>query len=86
MSDCDTDNPDHNVENAIAITPDSVFEIGSMTKQFTAMAITLLADAGRLATGMLARQRGTNFPSGESHAYGNSGYVLLALVVERVSA
>jgi CubicO group peptidase (beta-lactamase class C family) len=38
-----------NIEDGTAITTDSIFEIGSMTKQFTAMAVTLLADDGRLS-------------------------------------
>lgn len=34
---------------------------------------------------LLARQHGLNAPPGAEHAYSNSGYVLLAVVVERVS-
>jgi CubicO group peptidase (beta-lactamase class C family) len=34
------------LETHRAITPDTQFELGSMTKQFTAMAILILADEG----------------------------------------
>lgn len=34
---------------------------------------------------LLARQRETNFPPGEQHLYSNSGYLLLAHLVRRVS-
>jgi CubicO group peptidase (beta-lactamase class C family) len=37
-----------NLEHAIAITPRTVFDIGSTSKQFTATAIVLLAQDGRL--------------------------------------
>jgi CubicO group peptidase (beta-lactamase class C family) len=37
-----------NLEHAIAITPRSVFDIGSTSKQFTATAVALLAQDGRL--------------------------------------
>src|SRR5277367_5280772 len=36
------------LETHRAITPDTQFELGSMTKQFTAMAILVLADEGKL--------------------------------------
>ncbi len=38
-----------NLEYAVAITPRSVFRIGSTSKQFTAMAIALLAEEGKLS-------------------------------------
>jgi CubicO group peptidase (beta-lactamase class C family) len=34
---------------------------------------------------MMARQRGLNFPAGEQYSYSNSGYVLLSIIVDRVS-
>lgn len=37
------------LEHSIAITPDSVFEAGSVSKQFTAFAVLLLAQQGKLA-------------------------------------
>ena len=38
-----------NLEHDIEITPDSVFRIGSISKQFTAMAIVLLEERGLLS-------------------------------------
>lgn len=37
------------LEHSIAITPDSVFEAGSVSKQFTAAAVLLLAQQGKLS-------------------------------------
>src|SRR4030081_2597880 len=37
------------LEHNIALSPDSVFEPGSVTKQFTAAAVLLLAQDGKLA-------------------------------------
>ncbi|NUS38777.1 MAG: serine hydrolase [Lysobacter sp.] len=126
------------LERGVPNTVDSVFNVGSVAKQFTAAAILLLADEGRLrldddirrylpelpdygapitvddllshtsglrdfrATDWLtgrdalaqnnadilayaARQRGLNHAPGASHLYTNTGYVLLAIIVERVS-
>lgn len=121
------------------VTPKSVFNIASLTKQFTAFAIALLESEGKVSlddpvrkyvpelpdfgspitlrhlvhhtsglrdfgalmelTGwkldqelskaqllkLLARQRELNFAPGTSHEYGNTNYVLLALIIERVS-
>lgn len=121
------------------LTPGSVFNIGSVSKQFTAFSILLLEQRGKLSvddpltryvpelatsakgvtlrhlihhTGglrdymdlltlggrttadgatqhetvqLLARQRAANSPPGAEYAYSNTGYVLLATVVERVS-
>ena len=128
-----------NLEYGIPITPASVFHVASVSKQFTAAAIALLAREGKLTldddvrryvpelpaysapitlrhlilhtSGLrdqwdllylagwreadlktnadvlaLARtQREVNFRPGTAWAYSNTGYTLLALVVERVT-
>lgn len=126
-----------NLEYDIPITPQTVFRIGSVSKQFTAMCIALLAEQGKLsldddirkfflempvyetpitvghlvhhtsgirdyftlqglvtggeyynsqdALAMLLRQKGLNFTPGERFSYANSGYFLLAALVERAS-
>lgn len=119
-------------------TVDSVFNIASASKQFTAAAMLLLVGDGKLALdddirmylpelsnlpqeitidqllhhtsglrdyrftdwvlgrdtlaqsnhdvlAFAARQRALNHAPGESHSYTNTGYVLLAIIVERVS-
>lgn len=38
-----------NLENNVALTPEHVFEIGSITKQFTAVSILMLAEQGKLS-------------------------------------
>ncbi|HEX9931564.1 MAG TPA: serine hydrolase domain-containing protein, partial [Allosphingosinicella sp.] len=120
--------------------PDTVFEAGSVSKQFTAAAVLLLAQEGRLSLGddvrrhvpelpdygrtitidhllshtsglrewsalvaaagwprmtrvhddedaldAIFRQRALNHGPGDEYSYTNSGYVLLALIVRRVS-
>ncbi|MBN1222328.1 MAG: serine hydrolase [Candidatus Aminicenantes bacterium] len=128
-----------NLDYDIPITPQTVFDIGSTSKQFTASCIILLALDGKISldddvhkyipelpdygkpvtirhlihhtsgvrdygalwmlAGMedhnvytlqdivdiCARQNNLNFPPGEEHLYSNSGYILLAAIVERVS-
>src|SRR5262245_5775310 len=37
-----------NLEHEVPVTPDTVFELASVTKQFTATAIVLLAEEGKL--------------------------------------
>ena len=127
------------LERGVALTPRSVFEIGSVSKQFTAMCILLLEQDGKLSldddvrdyfpelpeyehpitirhllhhtSGMrdietliplagwhytnyypparqlelITRQKELNFAPGSQFLYSNSGYLLLAYMVERVS-
>jgi CubicO group peptidase (beta-lactamase class C family) len=124
---------------AAPITPSSVFKVGSIAKQFTAMSILMLERQGKLSLDddirkyvpdvpdfgtpitlrhlihhtsglrdfpemlemagwrqddvitekdileMVSRQRTLNHQPGEEYLYTNTGYVLLALVVKRVS-
>ena len=128
-----------NLDHGVPITPDTIFDIGSTSKQFTAAAIALLALDGRLSldddvrkhipelpgydktitvrhllhhtsgvrdyaalltlsgiddhdvlsyrdlVGLTARQKNLNFTPGDRHLYSNTGYILLAVIVERVS-
>lgn len=128
------------LEHDIANTPDTIFEAGSIAKQFTAAAILLLAQDGKLslsdsvhkylpelpdygsrisidhllthtsglrdwgslveiagwprgtraftmeqALALIVRQRALNFTPGTEYSYSNTGYVLAALIVQRVS-
>jgi CubicO group peptidase (beta-lactamase class C family) len=125
-----------NVESKIAATPNTNYRLASVSKQFTAMAIMILADRKKLSyddtlasffpgfpdygkqikirhllnhsSGLIAyedvmddnatvplsdqdvlelmkRQDHTHFPPGSSYRYSNGGYVLLGLIVEKVS-
>jgi CubicO group peptidase (beta-lactamase class C family) len=129
-----------NLEHGIANTPGTVFEAGSVSKQFTAAAIVLLARQGKLSLDddvrrhvpevpdygtritlrhllnhtsglrdwgsvmqlagwprgtriythahtldVVSRQKALNFPPGSEYSYSNTGYNLLAMIVERVS-
>ncbi len=126
------------LEHGAPITPDTVFHVASISKQFTAFLIALLAREGRLAitddvrryipewpagpaltlghlvhhtsglrdqwdllrlagfrhadlktTGdvlrLALRQQGLNFQTGTRFQYINTGYTLLAIVVERIT-
>lgn len=128
------------LEHGVPNTPHTRFEAGSVSKQFTAAAILLLVEQGKLKLtddvrrfipelpdygdvitidallhhtsglrnwsslstysglprgrhaysnaeilDMASRQRGLNHPPGEEHSYTNTGYSLLALVVERLT-
>ena len=128
------------LEHHLANTPETVFEAGSVSKQFTAAAILLLVQDGKLtldddirkylpeipdygvtikirhlmthtsglrdwgsvaaisgwARGkrththahvleILSRQKALNFPPGDQYSYCNSGYNLMAIIVDRVS-
>ena len=128
-----------NLELGVPIRPESIFDIGSVSKQFTAMSVVLLARQGVLSlddeiqkylpeipfighkitirhflnhtSGMrdylglmflagmpfendyqekevielIARQKELNFIPGSEYLYSNSGYFLLAEIVQRVS-
>lgn len=128
-----------NIEYGIPITPTSPFIMGSVSKQFTAAAIALLAEQGKLRLSddvhkyvpelrdygkpitidqlvhhtsgvrdfwtlvqtadmrnddgytvddilrLASRQRHLNFEPGAEYNYSNTGYVLLGVVVERVT-
>ncbi len=131
---------DANLEYGVPITPASVFHVASVSKQFTAMAVALLVEDGRVSwdddirrhvpelpdfgdtitlrhlahhtsgirdqwsllqmagwrwggdvitqgdvLDLLSRQTAVHFPPGSDYLYSNSGYTLLAAVVERVS-
>jgi CubicO group peptidase (beta-lactamase class C family) len=127
------------LEHQVPIRPDTVFDIASVSKQFTAASIVLLAIDNRLslddtiarhvpemtatgrgvtlrqllhhtgglrdylsllvlagleergvstpadALGILARQKGVNFPPGTDYQYCNSGFFLMSEVVRRVT-
>jgi len=128
-----------NLEYGVAITPTSPFHVASVSKQFTAFAIGLLAEEGMLSLDddvrlhlpwmpdfghlitlrhlihhtsglrdqwellatagwrlddvittaqildLVRHQESLNFPPGSEHLYSNTGYTLLAEVVEAVS-
>ncbi|MGD8278859.1 MAG: serine hydrolase domain-containing protein, partial [Gemmatimonadota bacterium] len=129
-----------NLEYGIPITPQSVFHVASVSKQFTAMAVELLVNEGKVSwdddirkyvpevpdfgttitlrhlvhhvsgirdqwnllamagwrweadvvtqsdvLDITSRQTALNFPPGERYLYSNTGFTLLAVVVERVS-
>jgi CubicO group peptidase (beta-lactamase class C family) len=128
------------LEHDIPNRAETIFEAGSVSKQFTAAAIVLLAQQGRLSldddvrkyvpelpdhgtpvtirqmmthtsglrdwgsvaaiagwgrssrthnhdhvVDILSRQRGLNFAPGSEYSYSNSGYNLMAVIVDRVS-
>jgi len=127
------------LEHGIPITTGTVFPVASMSKQFTAFALALLAERGELSLDdavrsvlpevpdfgsevtfrhlvhhtsglrgdlmlllsagwrledvitnedvfrLICRQQALNFPPGERFSYCGSGYLLLALAVERLS-
>ena len=129
-----------NLEYNIPITPQTVFHVASVSKQFTAFAVALLANQGKLSLDddirkhlpevpdfgkkitirhlihhmsglrdqwtllgmagwrlddvitkehimkMVRNQKELNFDPGSENLYSNTGYTLLAVIVERVSS
>jgi CubicO group peptidase (beta-lactamase class C family) len=128
------------LEHGIALTPSSVFHIASVSKQFAAASVALLAQEGRLSLddparkyvpelpdfgrpitirqlvhhtsglrdqweilgfsgwrysrdlitdddvmSLVKRQKALNFAPGEKYSYSNTGYTLLAQIVQRVT-
>lgn len=127
------------LEQGVAIRPDTVFNIASASKQFTATAMLLLAEQGKLsldddvrkylpelpdygapitlrqlgnhtsglrdfpellalggwnwlddvplarALDVIVRQKHLNFAPGSEYLYSNTGYLLLGVIVQRVS-
>ncbi len=128
------------LEHQVALTPDSVFEAGSVSKQFTAAAVLLLAEQGKLSLtdpvrkyfpelpnygtlitidhllhhtsglrdwssvaevagwprttreysnawvlDIASRQKALNYTPGDDWSYTNTGYNLLAILVQRIS-
>ncbi len=129
-----------NLEYDVPNTPETIFESGSIAKQFTAAAVVLLAQDGKLGLDddvrkyvpevpdfgttitirhllthtsglrdqwgllslkglgpgtqlhsfdtildLVAKQRALNFAPGSEYSYSNTGYVLAAIIVQRVS-
>lgn len=129
-----------NLDYDIEISPETVFDIGSVSKQFTAACIVLLENEGKLSLdddirtyipelpeyaegtisirnllhhtsglrdyltlmylsgisfddhfteekglGILTRQKELNFEPGSEFLYSNSGYLVLAIIIRRVS-
>ncbi len=128
-----------NLTHDVPITPTTRFTVGSVSKQFTAASIALLARAGRLSLdddvrkyipemtaypttvrvrhlvhhtsglrdfwelvglsglrfddgytnddmlAMAARQRGLNFAPGAEYRYSNTGYLAMAVIVQRIT-
>ena len=128
-----------NVEHAAPITPATAFKLASVSKQFTALAVCMLAQQGEISLdddireyipelhdfghpirirhllnhtaglrdtmgslclagwsfddaittdhllSLVLHQKGLNFEPGSEHLYSNTGYVLLAELVQRVT-
>lgn len=83
-----------NVETGVPIRPESVFPLGSITKQFTATAILLLAQEGKLALDDDVRKYLPDYPAGGemvtikallSHTAGVPNFSFHAVRHERMS-
>lgn len=55
-----------NIELNVNLTTENVFQLGSMTKQFTAIAILILEEQGKLDTKQTVSKYIPNYPSGDS--------------------
>jgi len=55
-----------NLELDVAMKPENVFQIGSMTKQFTAMAIMMLEDQGKLKVNDAISKYIPDYPNGKN--------------------
>lgn len=53
-----------NLELSANLTPESVFQIGSMTKQFTAISVLMLEEQGKLSTADTVSKYIPDYPSG----------------------
>src|SRR5208282_1816241 len=89
------------LDHDVKITPNTIFYVGSISKQFTAAAILMLAQDGKISLDdpvrkyipeltdfgapVTSRQKELNFPPGSQFDYSNTNYMLLAQVVSRVS-
>jgi CubicO group peptidase (beta-lactamase class C family) len=127
------------MDHSISITPHTLFNVASISKQFTAMSIALLADSGLISLkdpvskfipelpafhqsitieqlvyhtsglrdyteliewsdqriehihtdssilALVRRQKALNYEPGEKHAYSNTGYFLMGVIVQRVT-
>ena len=51
------------VQNGVVMTPDTVLRLGSITKQFTAVGILMLAEQGKLALGDSITQHLPDYPA-----------------------
>lgn len=55
-----------NIENNIDMRPDHIFEIGSITKQFTAVSILMLEEEGKLSINDNIKKYIPTYPNGEN--------------------
>ena len=78
-------------EDTLPITEDTIFQLASVTKQFTAAAVMLARREGLLELDdeilrfLCETEAKPYFAPGEGMHYSNTGYNLLALLVERLS-
>jgi CubicO group peptidase (beta-lactamase class C family) len=81
-----------NLELDVAMVPENVFQIGSITKQFTAVAILMLEEQGKLAVTDKLSKYITDYPKGDqvtihqllNHTSGIKSYTGVASFMEMV--